>query len=154
MLLFWIKLRNFTYLAWFLLSIWPISSFLEGFQVFVADKVSKDNSLHLGRKYARIFVLWTLSVPRSSQFSSGDYCLCIFKFLELPTIHSEHSLKFIGLSEVAAFSLTNLFFPHSHFSLLSGSHSLSCLSQFAPPASRKKNEQPKNSLHIDCNAKH
>jgi len=36
LLLFWIKLRKYTHLAWFLLSIWPISSFLRGFQVFVA----------------------------------------------------------------------------------------------------------------------
>ena len=30
-----IKLSKWTHLAWFLLSIWPISSFLGGFQVFV-----------------------------------------------------------------------------------------------------------------------
>ena len=35
-------------------------------------KDNKDNSLHLGRKYARILICpWTLSVPRSSQFSSS-----------------------------------------------------------------------------------
>ena len=33
---FLVKLRKYTHLAWFLLSIWPISSFLGGFQVFVA----------------------------------------------------------------------------------------------------------------------
>ena len=32
---FWIKLRKYTHLAWFLLSLWLISLFLGGFQVFV-----------------------------------------------------------------------------------------------------------------------
>ena len=47
------------------------------------------------------------------------------------------SLKFIGSFEAAAFSFTNLFFPPSHFSLLSSGHSLCCLPQFALTASRK-----------------
>ena len=34
-------------------------------------KYNQHDSLHLGQKNARIFVAWTLSVPRSSQFSSS-----------------------------------------------------------------------------------
>ena len=42
MLHFGIKLRKFTHLVWFLLSIWPIWSFWGAFQMFVAaSKVSK-----------------------------------------------------------------------------------------------------------------
>ena len=36
LLFFLLKIRTCTHLAWFLLSIWPISSFLGGFQVLVA----------------------------------------------------------------------------------------------------------------------
>ena len=63
------------------------------------------------------------------------------------------SLKFIGSFEAAAFSFANLFFLPSHFSLLSSSHSLCCLPQFAPTDSRK-NEQRKNSLDFERNTKH
>ena len=37
-------------------------------------KNNKHNSLHLGRKYARIFCPWMLSVPRSSQFTLSENC--------------------------------------------------------------------------------
>ena len=53
------------------------------------------------------------------------------------------SLKFISSFEAATFSFINLFFPPSHFSLLSSSHSLCCLPHFASTASRKKGKAKK-----------
>ena len=57
------------------------------------------------------------------------------------------ALKFIGSFQAATFSFTNLFFPPSHFSLLSSGHTLCCLPQFAPTASRKHKQQ-KNILSV------
>ena len=86
---------------------------------------------------------------RISLFIKGESEICPIFEIAIIVL----SLKFISLFEAAAFSITNLFFPPSRFSLFSSDRSLCCLPHFAPTASRKKKTSSKKiffSLWAQC----
>ena len=88
---------------------------------------------------------------RISLFIKGESEICPIFEIAIIVL----SLKFISLFEAAAFSITNLFFPPSRFSLFSSDRSLCCLPHFAPTASRKKKRAAKKySFRFERNVKH
>ena len=91
MLLFLIKIRKYTHLAWFLLSIWPISSFLGGFQVLVAAFYRRSQS-------------WTLLFRKTwterPLFHRNSNSLLNFSLLVLKKRHNELGIDLLSATRL------------------------------------------------------
>ena len=93
MLLFWIKLRKYTHIAWFLLSIWPISSFWGGFRCLSQLSIDKFKAGYYcfetpGTRGSFLmkseFAAWFFPLMKEAQFI-GPLLRSAWKIFELST---------------------------------------------------------------------